>query len=242
MRMGINSTLALISGANRGIGLAIATGLARKGCHVLLGCRNLSQGEAAAAPLRSAGLQVWPLQLDTTSDASVAAAAAVIEREYGRLDVLINNAGIGLDYNPALSVMDKIQQTVAVNIVGTIRLTEAMVPLLALSTSPRIVNLSSELASFGLRHDPAWTYRETKMPTYQASKAAVNSLTVSYAESLSGKGIKVNAICPGYTATDATNFMGTRTTEQAATIAIDLALRADCPTGTFVNDQGPLPW
>lgn len=240
--MGTNSTLALVSGANRGIGLAIASGLARRGCHVLLGCRDLSRGEVAVTPLQLAGLQVWPVQLDTTDDASVSALAAQIGREYGHLDVLINNAGIGLDYNPTLSVIERIEQTVAVNIVGTVRLTEAMVPLLALSESPRIVNLSSELASFGLRHDPNWIYSNTKMPTYQASKAAVNSLTVSYADSLRVQGIKVNAICPGYTATDATNFMGTRTTEQAATIAIDLALREDCPTGTFVNDQGPLPW
>lgn len=240
--MGTNKTLALVSGANRGIGLAIATGLAKGGCQVLLGCRDLARGEAAAKPLQAAGLLIDPVQLDTTDDASVAALAALIAEEYGHLDVLINNAGIGLDYNPTLSVLERIEQTVAVNIVGTIRLTEAMVPLLALSKSPRIVNLSSELASFGLRHDPNWIYRETKMPTYQASKAAVNSLTVSYAESLSDKGIKVNAICPGYTATEATNFNGTRTPQQAATIAIDLALRADCPTGTFVNDQGPLPW
>ncbi len=240
--MGTNSTLALVSGANRGIGLAIAAGLARKGCHVLLGCRDVSRGEAAAGPLQLAGLQVWPLQLDTTSDASVAAATALITREYGHLDVLINNAGIGLDYDPTLTPMEMIQRSVAVNIVGTMRLTEAMIPLLAGSKSPRIVNLSSELASFGLRHDPSWPHADKKMPTYAASKAAVNSLTVSYAEQLADKGIKVNAICPGYTATEATNFMGTRTTEQAATIAIDLATRADCPTGTFVNDQGPLPW
>lgn len=240
--MGTNKTLALVSGANRGIGLAIAAGLAKGGCQVLLGCRDLSRGEEAAKALLATGVKVQPVQLDTTDEASVAALAALIADEYGHLDVLINNAGIGLDYDPRLSVMERIEQTVAVNIVGTVRLTEAMIPLLAGSKSPRIVNLSSELASFGLRHDPSWPHADKKMPTYAASKAAVNSLTVSYAESLADKGIKVNAICPGYTATEATNFMGTRTTEQAATIAIDLAIRADCPTGTFVNDQGPLPW
>ncbi len=234
--------LALVSGANRGIGLAIATGLARRGCRVLLGCRDLSRGTAAAAPLQAQGLDVSPVQLDTTDDASVAALAAQIERDYGRLDVLVNNAGIALDYDPSLPVSARMEGTLAVNVVGTVRLTEAMVPLLARSRRPRIVNVSSELASFGLRSDPAWAYVETKMPTYQASKAAVNSLTFSYAELLAGKGIKVNAICPGYTATEATNFAGTRTPEQAAVVAIEMALREDCPTGTFANDQGPLPW
>jgi len=240
--MGTDTILALVSGANRGIGLAIATGLARGGCHVLLGCRDLSRGAAAAAPLLAEGLQVTPVQLDTTDGASVAALAGLIEREYGRLDVLINNAGIALDYDPSLSSSERMEGTLAVNVVGTVRLTEAMVPLLERSQDPRIVNVSSELASFGLRADPNWAYTETKMPTYQASKAAVNSLTCSYADLLSGKGIKVNAICPGYTATEATNFAGTRTPQQAAVVAIDLALREGCPSGTFSNDQGRLPW
>ncbi|MFL9824166.1 SDR family oxidoreductase [Rhodoplanes sp. SY1] len=241
--MGTKRPLALVSGANRGIGLAITTGLARKGVHVLLGCRNFDQGEEAAVALRPEGLQVWPVQLDTTDDASVAALAARITRDFGHLDILINNAGIGLDYDPSLSVVQRMERTLAVNVVGTVRLIEAMVPLLEKSDRARIVNVSSVLGSFGLRADPSWAFADTKMPTYQASKAALNSLTLSYADRLAEKGIKVNAICPGYTATAATNYAGSRTPEQAAVVAITFALIDGAgPTGSFADDSGNLPW
>ncbi len=234
--------IALVSGANRGIGLAIASGLARKGIQVLLGCRDLGLGEAACAALRAENLAMRPVQLDITDGASVTALAALIKRDYGRLDVLVNNAGIALDYDP-LPPVERMQRTLAVNVVGTLRLTEAMVPLLGRSDRARIVNVSSELGSFGLRADPNWAYADTKMPTYQASKAAVNALTVSYADQLKDKGIKVNAICPGYTATDATRFAGTRTPDQAAVVAIAFALLDDDgPTGAFANEAGMLPW
>jgi NAD(P)-dependent dehydrogenase (short-subunit alcohol dehydrogenase family) len=159
------------------------------------------------------------------------------------LDILINNAGIGLDHAPALSVVERMQRTLTVNVVGTVGLTEAMVPLLSNSKQARIVNVSSELSSFGQRSKPDWAYAGIVMPTYQASKAALNSSTLSYAGLLEGKGIKVNAICPEYTATEATNFAGSRTPEQAAVIAIKFApLEDDGPTGVFVKEDGELPW
>lgn len=238
-----NRLLALVSGANRGIGLAISAGLAREGVRVLMGCRDLGRGAVAAAPLLAEGLAVQPVQLDTTDSASVEALVRVIEDDYGRLDILINNAGIALDYDDGLSAIERLERTLAVNVVGTARLTEAMAPLLGLARHPRIVNLSSELASFGLRYDPDWIYADTRMPSYQASKAAVNSLTASYAEQLRAHAIKVNAVCPGYTATEATHYAGTRTPTQAAVIAVRMALVDDGgPTGCFVNDQGELPW
>lgn len=241
--METKDTLALVSGANRGIGLAIATGLARRGAHVLLGCRDLKRGEAASAPLTAEGLRVTPVQLDTTDDASVSALAALIARDYGRLDILVNNAGIALEFDPNLSSVEKLRGTMEVNVYGTVRLTEAMTPLLAKSAKARIVNVSSELASFGRRCDPSWAYAAFRLPTYAASKAAVNALTLSYADQLKELGVKVNAICPGYTATEATNFAGDRQPEQAAVVAIEYALLGDDgPTGTFANEQGPLPW
>ncbi|MBY6240812.1 SDR family oxidoreductase [Methylosinus sp. Sm6] len=241
--METNEILALVSGANRGIGLAVATGLARRGVHVLLGCRDIGRGEAACAPLQAEGLNLRPAQLDTTDEDSVSTLAASIARDYGRLDILINNAGIGLDYDPRLSVVERMQRTLAVNVIGTVRLTEAMAPLLSKSNRARVVNVSSELSSFGQRSKPDWGYAGVAMPTYQASKAALNSLTLSYARLLEDKRIKVNAICPGYTATEATNFDGSRTPEQAATIAIKFALLADDgPTGVFVKEDGELPW
>ncbi|ABS66305.1 short-chain dehydrogenase/reductase SDR [Xanthobacter versatilis] len=242
--METNEIIALVSGANRGIGLAIAAGLARrKGVNVLLGCRDLDRGKTASLPLLAEGLRVRPVQLDATDEASVSSLAHFIENEYGRLDALVNNAGIGLDYDPSLSVVERIQKTLDVNVVGALRLTEAMVPLLAKSTRPRIVNVSSELSSFGLRADPDWAYRDFRLPTYAASKAALNSLTLSYAQQLKDKGFKVNAICPGYTATEATNFAGTRTPEQAAVIAVKFALLDnEGPNGIFVNEVQELPW
>lgn len=242
--MGTNETIALVSGANRGIGLAIAAGLARhESVNVLLGCRDLDRGKEASIPLQAEGLRVRPVQLDTTDEDSVLALTDLIQKEYGRLDTLVNNAGIGLDYHPTLSVADRMKQTLEVNVIGTLRLTEAMVPFLAKSTRPRIVNVSSELSSFGMRADPNWAYNAIKLPTYAASKAALNSLTVSYADQLRDKGIKVNAICPGYTATEATNFSGTRTPEQAAVIAINFALLDDeGPSGIFISEARELPW
>ncbi|CAH2602792.1 SDR family oxidoreductase [Rhodovastum atsumiense] len=241
--MGLHKTIALVSGANRGIGLAIAAGLARRGVHVLLGCRDLRRGMAAADRMLAEGVQLRPVQLDTTDDVSTEALAALVRRDYGRLDILVNNAGIALDADPSLPVAERLQRTLEVNVIGTARLTEAMLPLLAQSKRGRIVNVSSELASFGLRTDPEWEYAKFAMPTYQASKAAVNALTLSYAARLQEQGIKVNAICPGYTATEATNFMGPRTPEQAAVVAINFALLDDeGPTGAFANEAGELPW
>lgn len=241
--MSTRPILALISGANRGIGLAIATGLARQGAHVLVGCRDLSKGETACKALRAEGLQVRPVELDTTSTASVTRLAERIQQSYGYLDSLVNNAGIGVDYDPTLTTADRLQRTMSVNVLGPILLTDAMVPLLEASGRGRIVNVSSELASFGLRADPDWAFADFAMPIYQASKAALNSLTLSYARQLRDKGIKVNSICPGYTATEATNYAGNRTPDQAAVVAIRYALlNGDGPTGTFANDQGELPW
>lgn len=241
--MSTKPILALVSGANRGIGLAIATGLARQGAHVLVGCRDLGKGETACHALRAEGLQVRPVELDTTSTASVTRLADLIQQDHGYLDALVNNAGIGVDYDPSLTPAERLQRTMSVNVLGPLLLTNVMVPLLAASGRGRVVNVSSELASFGLRRDPNWVYADFAMPIYQASKAALNSLTLSYARQLQDRGIKVNAICPGYTATESTNYAGNRTPDQAAVVAILYALLdGDGPTGTFANDQGELPW
>ncbi|WP_108260937.1 SDR family oxidoreductase [Mangrovicoccus ximenensis] len=238
-----NARIALVSGANRGIGEAITAGLANEGVHVLMGCRDLEKGKEAAAPFVAAGLAVTPVQLDITDAASVAALAQQLADSFGHIDILVNNAGVGLDFVPDLSVPEKMAQTLEINVIGTLRLTEAMLPLLSQSSQPRIVNVSSELASFGLRHDPEWEHADKILPTYAASKAALNALTVSYAAQLGPQGFKVNAICPGFTATAATNFLPDRTPEEAAVVAVEMALTGeDGPNGSFSNDRGPLPW
>ncbi|RBO53084.1 short-chain dehydrogenase [Rhodovulum sp. BSW8] len=235
--------IALVSGGNRGIGAAVAARLAESGVLVLIGSRDLAAGQAVAAPLVAEGGEAVAVQLDVTDDASVAALAGRIAETWGRLDILVNNAGIGLDHDTRLTPVARIARTLEVNVTGTLRLTEAMVPLLARGVSPRIVNISSELGSFALRQDPDWEHADKIMPTYAASKAAVNALTVGYAQSLAGQGIKVNAICPGYTATAATNFGPDRTPGEAASAIAALALAdADGPTGGFLNEAGALPW
>ncbi len=235
--------IALVSGANRGIGLAIVTALAGKGVHVLLGCREVVKGESAAAPLIAQGLKVTPVALDVTDDASVTALAAQIDRDYGVLDILVNNAGIALDFAAGMPVADRLKGALEVNVIGLTRLTEAMVPFLAKSGHGRIVNLSSELGSFGRRNDPTWEYADFRLPTYAATKAAVNAMTIGYAKDLAAQGIKVNAVCPGYTATEATAFAGPRKPEQGAAVVANFALlEDDGVTGSFVNEDGELPW
>nr|WP_243444520.1 SDR family NAD(P)-dependent oxidoreductase [Acetobacter persici] len=164
--------IALVSGANRGIGLAIAIGLAQRDITVLMGSRNIENGQKACEGLKEEGLDITPVQLDTTDDASVWAACGIIQREYGRLDILVNNAGIGLDFAQDLSVTERLEATLNLNVIGTLRLTDALIPLLEEAGHATVVNVSSELGSFGLRANQDWIYASYIMPTYQASKAA----------------------------------------------------------------------
>ncbi|MFT9100017.1 MAG: SDR family NAD(P)-dependent oxidoreductase [Zymomonas mobilis subsp. pomaceae] len=235
--------IALVSGATRGIGRAIAQRLAQKGVKVLLGARNIQVGHAVAAEISTPDARVEAVELDTTHQATIDSLMAMIHEKYGRLDILVNNAGISLDFYPDIPVREKLSRTLETNVVGTAALTDAMIPLLEKSAHGRIVNVSSILASFTSRGQADWIYKDVAMPTYQASKAALNSLTLSYAKLLADQNIKVNAICPGLTATDATNHYGDRMPDQAAKVAIKYALLDDAgPTGTFANEEGPLDW
>ena len=236
--------VALVSGANRGIGLAIAQGLAAAGHRVLLGCRDAARGEAAAAAIRAGGGQAEALPLDVADDASIAAAAAQIEASSGRLDVLVNNAGVALDRQigtrPLRAVL---RDTFEVNVFGLACLTEAMLPLLRRADAPRVVNLGSALGSLALHADPQSEFAEFRLRAYNASKAAVCMLTVTYAARLAGERIKVNAADPGYVATDMTDHRGERSPQQGAATAIRLAtLDESGPSGGFFDDAGPVPW
>jgi NAD(P)-dependent dehydrogenase (short-subunit alcohol dehydrogenase family) len=236
--------IAVVTGGNKGIGFAIARGLAQAGDQILIGCRDGARGEAAAASLRAEGLAVDPLPLDVTDDASIAAAAKLVETRFGRLDVLVNNAGIALDRQTGtLSLSQIMRDTFAVNVIGLACMIEAFAPLLARSKAGRIVNLSSGLGSLALNSDPAGEYAAFKFPAYNSSKAAVNMLTVVYAARLADQGIKVNTVDPGYTATDLNAHRGTRTPAQGAAIAIRLASLDDAgPTGGFFDEAGVVPW
>lgn len=237
-------TLTLITGANKGIGLAIARGLGARGHHILLGCRDPQRGQEAAGMLAAEGVSCEVVAVDVTDPGSTASAIDRVGQRYGRLDVLINNAGIARDRQTAdRDLRSVMRETLETNVTGAACLIDAAATLLAKSQHPRIVNMSSGLGSLALQSDPDFEFASVKLPAYCSSKAALNMLTVVYAARLAGQGIKVNSADPGYTATDLNAFRGYRTTEQAAAVAIQLAmLDDDGPTGGFFNDDGPMPW
>ena len=245
--------VALVTGANKGIGHEIATQLAARGYTVLVGARDPARGEAAAR--RIAG-DARALALDVTRADSIAAAAARIARELGRLDVLVNNAGIASG-DPGATTLEQIARSGAAgtaslagvravfetNVFGAIAVTQAMLPLLREAPAGRIVNVSSRVGSMTAISDPAYPMRGVGGVAYAPSKSALNAVTIAFAQALDGTAIKVNAACPGYTATDFNGGSGTRSVTEAAREPVRLAtLGPDGPTGTFSNDAGSLPW
>ncbi len=236
--------VAVVTGANKGIGLEIARQLAREGVTVFLGSRDEARGRAAAEKLRADGLDVRPLPLDVTDEKSVAAAASLLEREAGRLDILVNNAGIAIDDGPPSRVSsDVLRRTYDTNVFGLVRVTQALLPLLRRSDAGRIVNVSSGLGSLTLNSDPSWPFASVKYLAYNTSKSAVNAITVQFAYDLRDTPIKVNAADPGYVATDMNQHQGVRSVEQGAATPVRLALLPpDGPSGGYFNDDGPLPW
>lgn len=237
------TTIALITGANKGIGYEIALGLGRLGWKVGIGARDDQRRKAAVEKLRADGIDALGVPLDVTDDASAAAAAELLA-QHGGLDVLINNAGIFGDraQTPSSTDPQTIRAVVETNVIGPVRVTNAMLPLLRQSKAARIVNMSSNMGSMTLRHE----YPTEIVPialAYAPSKAFLNAVTVQYAKELDGTGILINAACPGYVATDFTNHLGIRTPDQGAAIAIKLAtLPDDGPNGGFFDDAGVVPW
>ncbi|MDZ5661827.1 SDR family oxidoreductase [Nocardioides sp. S-58] len=234
---------ALVTGANKGIGYEIAAGLARSGFRVGVGARDAGRREEAVDKLRAEGLDVFGVPLDVTDDESVAAAAVLLEEE-GGLDVLVNNAAItgGMPQEPSRVSATQVLQVVDTNVVGVIRVTNAMLPMLRRAASPRVVNVSSTVGSLTLQT----AQDEAVGPisaAYSPSKTYLNAITVQYAKELAGAGVLVNAGCPGYVATDLNGHRGTRTPEQGAAVFLELAtLPDDGPTGTFRDESGVQPW
>lgn len=239
-------TIALVTGANKGIGYEIAAGLGALGWSVGVGARDEQRREAAVEKLRAGGADAFGVPLDVTDEASVAAAAELIEQRAGRLDVLVNNAGVtgGMPQEPTKVDPAVIRTVVETNVIGVIRVTNAMLPLLRRAASPRIVNMSSGVGS--LTRQSTSTDMSVRGPVaaaYSPSKTFLNAVTVQYARELHGTNILINAACPGYCATDLNGFSGVRTAEQGAAIAIQLAtLPDDGPTGEFFEDAGVIPW
>ena len=242
-------TIALITGGNRGIGRAAAEQLGRRGMTVVLGSRNPSQGEDAAAGLRADGIDAYAVALDVTDPATVAAAAARIDEQFGHLDVLVNNAGVSgaLAKGPSQADLDDVRAVFQTNYFGVITVTNTMLPLLRRSSAARIVNVSSRVGSLTRMTDLTdYFARGPASAGYAPSKTALNMLTVQYAKELLPEGILVNAINPGACSTDFITGMGltlTRTAHDGAKIIVELATAGrDCPTGGVFDDNGRVPW
>lgn len=248
------NSVALITGANQGIGLQISKDLAAKGFTVLVGSRNFARGEAAAKTITG---DARAIQLDVTDQTSIDAAAERIAREFGRLDVLINNAAISqTSWQPGMSVADymrtakpsKIDLTEMravweTNVFGVVALTQAVLPLLRQTPGARIVNVSSGLGSLQMAAEPANPHRTLYSPGYAASKTALNAITLAFAIELEPEGIKVNAVTPGFTKTNLNAYEGTETVEEGAAEAVRVALLGpDGPTGQFTATPGTVPW
>jgi NAD(P)-dependent dehydrogenase (short-subunit alcohol dehydrogenase family) len=238
--------IALVTGANKGIGYEIARGLGRLGAIVLLGARRADAGEAAAAALRDEGIDAHFVQIDVTDAASIAAAAAQIEREHGRLDILINNAAVSLNKGvpPSATDIALLRETYETNVFGLIAVTQKMLPLLKAAPAGRIVNMSSGLGSLALTLKLGPTAPEVfnRLMAYNTSKTAVNAVTVQFAVELAGTGIKVNAASPMLSATELSGGRGSPPAAGAVG-AIRLALIGpDGPTGGLYGDEGQIPW
>ncbi|MFD1875245.1 SDR family oxidoreductase [Hymenobacter bucti] len=232
---------ALVTGANKGIGLEVAKLLAQHGFYVYMGSRTLENGQAAVAQLNAAGLtNLEAVLLDVTQPASVRAARAAIGEKTPALDVLVNNAGIsgGMSQSARHATPEQFRAVFETNVFGVASVTQAFLDLLEKSPQPRIVNVSTAMASLTLYADLDNENLAYRFPVYQASKTALNMYTVNLAYELRNTPFKVNAVCPGYTKTDFTGHQGTSTTEEAGRRLVKYALLGpDGPTGKYFSEE-----
>ncbi|KAF2266158.1 carbonyl reductase [Lojkania enalia] len=245
--------IVLITGANRGIGYTLAQTLARDhGFHVLLGSRTTESGASAVLQLQSEGLSIQGLPIDLESDISIAAAAKTVQQTHGKLDVLVNNAGVIRDVvrpdslirdERGSDIRDSFRETYETNIYGTAAVTAAFIPLLSMSSLPRIVFLSSKLGSISDRLDTNSIYDHVDSIAYRTSKAALNMLAASYARKYADKGWKINAVCPGNVKTGINDFHGKLTTQEAMPNLVRLCmLGPEGVNGTYSDPYGSLEW
>jgi NAD(P)-dependent dehydrogenase (short-subunit alcohol dehydrogenase family) len=250
-----NNRIALVTGANQGIGFQVSKELAAHGWTVLLGARNPEKGRAAAADI---GQGARVVQLDVTDAASIAAAADRIGKEHGHLDLLVNNAAISRptelsdvsleDYNKAMGAstitLDRMRTVWETNVFGVVAVTQAMLPLLRAASAARIVMVSSGAGSLALNADPGFGHRKLFGPGYAGSKSAMNAVTLGFAIELEREGIMVNAVSPGFTSTNLNNYQGTDSLEDGAREVVRVALlEGDTRTGAFTGWEGrTIPW
>jgi NAD(P)-dependent dehydrogenase (short-subunit alcohol dehydrogenase family) len=243
--MGNNPKIALVTGANKGLGFEISRQLAKQGIRVLLGARDLEKGKAAAAKLQQEGLDVQPIAIDISNPESIESAIAAI-KELGGLDILINNAGVLLeDWSTPVSEisLEIIAQTLQTNFYGALSLCQAIVPMMKAANYGRIVNMSSTLGSLADAGDPNSHYAGVGSPAYRLSKTILNSVTVLFAKELRGTNVLINSACPGWVQTDMGSSAAALTVEQGADTPVWLAtLPDDGANGGFFNSRQPISW
>jgi NAD(P)-dependent dehydrogenase (short-subunit alcohol dehydrogenase family) len=249
-----NERIALVTGANQGVGFQVAKELVASGVTVLVGSRDLERGKTAAAEI---GAGATAIQIDVTGRVSIDAAAEKIRKEFGRLDLLVNNAAISNTNRVDESIEEYSKKTVAskvsldevraiweTNVFGALAVYQAMLPLLRVSSDARIVNVSSGVGSLSTNADPAFHYRKMYSPGYAASKAALNAVTLAMMIELEGTGIKINLVSPGFTKTALNGFAGTESLEDGSREVVRVALLGpDGPTNTFTRwEDATIPW
>jgi len=249
-----NKRIALVTGANQGVGVQVAKELAANGLTVLVGSRKLERGQAAA---REIGPDAVALQLDVTNQASIAAAAEHIREKFGRLDLLVNNAAISNTKKGSLSLqeyrkislasnvsLDEVRAVWETNVFGVLAVYQAMLPLLRKSPDARIVNVSSGVGSLAMNANPAGPYHKSFGPVYPASKTALNAMTLAMMVELEGTGIKVNIVSPAFTKTNLNGYEGTESVEDGSREVVRVALLGpDGPSGTFTRwENTTIPW
>lgn len=236
--------VALITGANKGIGFEVARQIAKAGWTVLAGARNAELGKVAAANLQVEGLDVRFIHVDLEVHETAASAAETIRSEFGKLDLLINNAAVAdmSDGPPSKVKISTVESAMHTNYVGTVAVTQAMLPLLQSAGKAQIINVSSELGSVSLHNDPNWKYAPVKFLGYCASKAALNMFTVQLAYEFRDGSIAVNSVNPGYTATDLNHNQGTQTVEEGSAEIVRVALLDPPVTGKYLETAGEIPW
>lgn len=243
-------TIALVTGATRGLGLATARALAQQGTCVLLSGRRHAEAEESAASLRAEGLDVQAVELDVTDPHSIQAAVNHVGELRDRLDVLVNNAGVLPEATDSaehdFANPDLFRATFDTNLFGAVAVTEAFLPLLRNSPAGRIVNVSTTMGSLNDQANPDSPYYSMVVPAYQSSKAALNSVTIALAKSLADTDIKVTSVCPGFVQTDLTPVnkeQAPLTPDQAAGIVVTAAtLPSDATSGTFIDRNGSIAW
>lgn len=237
--------IALVTGANRGLGFEISRRLGRLGATVVVGAREGADGREAVERLKSEGVDAHSVILDVTEPSTIDALSTLLQAQFGGLDILVNNAGIMLDagVNPSELDDETLRMTFETNVFGAFAVTRALIPLIRKSSFGRIVNMSSTLGSLAGIGDPASPIYHVVCPAYQASKTALNALTVLFAKELKDTAVKVNSACPGWVRTELGGARAPLGVEEGADTPVWLAtLPADGPSGGFFNSRKPVPW